>query len=254
MARESDVAEVEWKILNEIENSQKTSQRGLSRKMNLALGAVNFHLKRLVRKGYIKMKTMPPNRVVYFVTPSGISRKARLTYEYMVGTLAFYREARERSRRLFWQLEQEGIRRVAFLGARDLAEICYLSLQETGVELVGIYDDGRAGEDFLGRWGQAESDRYVTTRDLATYAITKDVEAGRGSPAGGAWLSFAHVPEGELRAASGPVIDRLAANGIDLTRDAVEVSPSSAGTARVTHHPCRWAAPRRADRLVRGAA
>jgi succinate dehydrogenase / fumarate reductase, flavoprotein subunit len=80
-------------------------------------------------------------------------------------------------------------------------------------------------EEFLGRWGQAEEGRYVVTRDLATYAITKEVEAGRGSPAGGAWLSFTHVPEAELRAAFGPVIDRLAANGIDLTRDAIEVSP-----------------------------
>lgn len=158
MARESDVAEVEWKILNEIENSDKTTQRSLSRKMNLALGAVNFHLKRLVRKGYVKMKAMPPNRAIYFVTPSGISRKARLTYEYMVGTLAFYREARERSGELFRRLKQEGIRKVAFLGARDLAEICYLSLQETGLELVGIYDDGRAGESFLGRRVQPEEE------------------------------------------------------------------------------------------------
>ena len=82
-----------------------------------------------------------------------------------------------------------------------------------------------AMEEFLGRWGQAEDGRYAVTRDLATYAITKEVEAGRGSPAGGAWLSFTHVPEGELRAAFGPVIDRLAANGIDLTRNAIEVSP-----------------------------
>ena len=67
--------------------------------------------------------------------------------------------------------------------------------------------------------------RYVVTRDLATYAIPKEVEAGRGSPAGGAWLSFRHVPEAELRAAFGPVIDKLLANGIDLTRQDVEVAP-----------------------------
>lgn len=83
-----------------------------------------------------------------------------------------------------------------------------------------------AMEDFLDRWGgDAENGKYSTTRDLATYAITKEAEAGRGSPSGGAWLSFTHVPEGELRGAFGPVIDRLAANGIDLTRDAIEVSP-----------------------------
>jgi succinate dehydrogenase / fumarate reductase, flavoprotein subunit len=67
--------------------------------------------------------------------------------------------------------------------------------------------------------------RYVLTRDLATYAITREVEAGRGSPAGGAYLSFQHVPEAEIRRAFGPVVDRLAANGIDLSRRAIEVAP-----------------------------
>lgn len=66
---------------------------------------------------------------------------------------------------------------------------------------------------------------YKLTRDLATYAITKEVEAGRGTPSGGAYLSFRHVPEAELRRAFGPVIDRLAANGIDLNQQDVEVSP-----------------------------
>jgi succinate dehydrogenase/fumarate reductase flavoprotein subunit len=66
---------------------------------------------------------------------------------------------------------------------------------------------------------------YVLTRDRATYAISKEVEAGRGSPAGGAYLSFQHVPDAELRRAFGPVIDRLAANGIDLTKQLVEVAP-----------------------------
>lgn len=81
------------------------------------------------------------------------------------------------------------------------------------------------GEEFADRYGQAESGNYVLARDLATYAILKEVEAGRGSPAGGAFLSFTHVPEAMLRAAFGPVIDRLAKNGIDLTKTAVEVSP-----------------------------
>jgi succinate dehydrogenase/fumarate reductase flavoprotein subunit len=67
--------------------------------------------------------------------------------------------------------------------------------------------------------------RYVMTRDLATYAITREVEAGRGSPAGGAYLSFQHVPEAEIRSAFGPVVDRLAANGIDLAERPVEVAP-----------------------------
>ena len=74
--------------------------------------------------------------------------------------------------------------------------------------------------------GPTRSDgKYVLTRDKATYAIFKEVEAGRGSPAGGAYLSFQHVPEAELRRNFGPVIDTLAANGIDLTKGPIEVAP-----------------------------
>jgi succinate dehydrogenase/fumarate reductase flavoprotein subunit len=81
------------------------------------------------------------------------------------------------------------------------------------------------GEEFVEHYGGTDSGRYVVTRDLATYAITKEVEAGRGSPHGGAWLSFRHIPEATLRDAFGPVIDKLGKAGIDLTRDDVEVSP-----------------------------
>ncbi len=81
------------------------------------------------------------------------------------------------------------------------------------------------GEEFTSRYGSDEDGKYVLTRDLATYAITKEVEAGRGSPHGGAYLSFEHCSETALREAFGPVIDRLAANGIDLTAMPVEVAP-----------------------------
>lgn len=82
------------------------------------------------------------------------------------------------------------------------------------------------GEEFVERYGHAaETKRYTVTRDAATYAILKEVEAGRGSPAGGAWLSFRHVPEETLREAFGPIIRKLAAAGIDLTKQMIEVAP-----------------------------
>ena len=83
----------------------------------------------------------------------------------------------------------------------------------------------RDNDEFTSRYGTAEDGKYILARDLATYAITKEVEAGRGSPHGGVYLSFEHRSEAELRAAFGPVIDRLAANGIDLTKTPVEVAP-----------------------------
>ncbi len=80
-------------------------------------------------------------------------------------------------------------------------------------------------EEFIDRYGGEDHGKYTATRDLATYAICREVEAGRGSPHGGAYLSFTHIPEPELRAAFGPVIDRLMRNGIDLKTMPVEVSP-----------------------------
>jgi len=95
------------------------------------------------------------------------------------------------------------------------------------------------GREFLADYGVAEQGRYYAARDIACYAIVKEVEAGRGSPAGGVFLSFRHVPEARLREAFGPVIDRLLANGIDLTRQPVEVSPIAhyhMGGIRVDEH------------------
>jgi succinate dehydrogenase/fumarate reductase flavoprotein subunit len=80
-------------------------------------------------------------------------------------------------------------------------------------------------EEFTQHYGVAEDGKYVITRDVGSYAILKEVEAGRGSPHGGVYLSFQHCPESALRESFGPVIDRLAANGIDLTKMPVEVAP-----------------------------
>ena len=107
-----------------------------------------------------------------------------------------------------------------------------------------------AGEEFVHRYGGEDEGRYVTTRDIISYGITKEAEAGRATPGGGVFLSFEHLGERELRDAFGPVIDRLAANGIDLTQRPVEVSPIAhyhMGGVRVdeemaTHVPGLYAA------------
>jgi len=80
-------------------------------------------------------------------------------------------------------------------------------------------------EEFIDRYGGEDFGKYTAMRDLASYAILKEVEAGRGSPHKGAYLDFRHIDERDLRAAFGPVIDRLLKNGIDLTKTPVEVGP-----------------------------
>src|SRR5688572_25973782 len=81
--------------------------------------------------------------------------------------------------------------------------------------------------EFVDRYGAVDSGKYTATRDIAAYAILKEVEAGRGTPHAGAYLDFRHIPEKQLRGAFGPVIDRLLTNGIDLTKTPVEVGPTA---------------------------
>jgi DNA-binding MarR family transcriptional regulator len=63
------------RLMGEIDRNGNYTQRELSSRLNLSLGLVNTFLKRLVNKGYFKVKTMPANRVKYFLTPKGVARK-----------------------------------------------------------------------------------------------------------------------------------------------------------------------------------
>jgi DNA-binding MarR family transcriptional regulator len=137
------------KLLEEIDKDETPSQRDLSRKLNISLGLVNSFIKRLAQKGYCKVTSIPKNRVRYLLTPKGAAEKTRLTYTYIHHSVVFYRDARHKVRQLFNDLTGEGVRRICFYGVSDLAEIAFLSMQETPIQLVGVIDDDKAGQTFL---------------------------------------------------------------------------------------------------------
>jgi len=137
-------------ILEEVGNEHVPSQRELARKLNISLGLVNSFVKRLAHKGYFKVSTIPKNRVMYVLTPKGAAEKTRLTYLYIRYSYHFYKGARQKLCRVFKELTELGVRRVVFYGANDLAEIAFISLQETPIKLTAVVDDLKAGKNFLG--------------------------------------------------------------------------------------------------------
>jgi len=137
------------KILEKVANDGTPSQRDLARDLNISLGLVNSFIKRLAKKGYFKIGHLPKNRVRYILTPRGIAEKSRLTYEYIQYSFKFYKDARQKLRDLYAELETQGVRCIVFYGAGDLAEIAYLSLQQSCIELVAVVDDGRVGNNFM---------------------------------------------------------------------------------------------------------
>ena len=137
------------KILEKVDNDGAPSQRDLARDLNISLGLVNSFIKRLAKKGYFKIGHLPKNRVRYILTPRGIAKKSRLTYEYIQYSFRFYKDARQKLWNLYAELETQGVRRIVFYGAGDLAEIAYLSLQQSCIELEAVVDDSRVGSNLM---------------------------------------------------------------------------------------------------------
>ncbi len=136
-------------ILEEIHNNHSPTQRDLARKLNISLGLVNSFMKRLARKGYLKITTIPRNRVRYILTPKGFAEKSRLTYEFIQYSFHFYKEALRNIQDLLKEFEKRGVKKVVFYGASDLAEIAFISLKATDIKFTGIVDDLKEGSKFL---------------------------------------------------------------------------------------------------------
>lgn len=136
-------------LLEEIAKEETLSQRDLSKRMGIALGLVNSYVKNMISKGCIRVTSFPRNRYKYLLTPKGITEKSRLTYQHLHYFTNLYTTARRDFRELFSKLEKNGVKKVVFCGADEVAEIAYLSLQETNIELVGVvYADGDANRFF----------------------------------------------------------------------------------------------------------
>jgi DNA-binding MarR family transcriptional regulator len=138
------------RILEELAGNDSLTQRDLSSRLGMALGLANSYLKNLAAKGFITIKSIPPRRYAYFLTPKGFTEKTRLTYHLLQDYTRIYREARRNLKMLFSDLRAQGIRRVVFAGADEVAEIAYITLQETDIELAGVVDDELAGATFFG--------------------------------------------------------------------------------------------------------
>lgn len=136
------------KILTAIGEGHNFTQRGLAGTLGIALGLTNLYLKRLARKGYIKITTIPQNRLHYFLTPKGLARKSRLTYEYMAFSLHLYRQVRENLRKALEGPRLRESQRIALYGTGEAAEVAYLTLKEMGIEPVAVYGNGPSA--FLG--------------------------------------------------------------------------------------------------------
>jgi len=144
----------ELEILTAIGEGRPLSQRALAERVGIALGLVNLYLRRLSRKGYVKITEFPTKpaarkRLRYLLTAKGLTEKSRLTYEHMLYSLHLFRRTRETLRGSLALMAGRGMKRVALYGPGEAAELAYLTLKEFGLEPIGVFA-ATAGGEFLG--------------------------------------------------------------------------------------------------------
>ena len=132
-------------LLEHIESDPDITQATLADQLGVAVGTVNWHLKRLIDKGYIKVKRAQRRKLRYIITPQGIALRARLTVDYIERNLSLYRHTRSRVADLIERVRQQGYDHIILdgelQGPEDIMDICKLSCIEQGIQIV---EDGQA--------------------------------------------------------------------------------------------------------------
>jgi DNA-binding MarR family transcriptional regulator len=123
-------------VLESIERDPDVTQASIATQLDVAVGTVNWHLKRLIEKGYVKIKRANRKKLRYIITPEGIAFRALLTVDYVEQQFLLYRKTRQRVKEYILQVRQAGFDRISVLGESDVADICRLTCMEQGIEVV----------------------------------------------------------------------------------------------------------------------
>jgi len=141
----------ELKLLEQIESDPDVSQATLADQLGVAVGTVNWHLKRLIAKGYVKVKKLQRRKLRYLITPEGIAFRARLTIHYIETSMRLYHRVREQVMEQLESVQNAGYSHVVVQGDGDIADICRLTCLEKGIMTIETRTDEKISiqEDHL---------------------------------------------------------------------------------------------------------
>jgi len=141
MEKEFTPSKADLTILEHIEKEPDTTQATLANRLGVAVGTINWHLKRLIEKGYVKVKRAQRKKLRYIITPEGIALRARLLVDFIHSSMEMYRLVRNRSSEAIQNLQHAGWNQARVIGEGDVAEILKLTCLEHGMKIV---NDGNA--------------------------------------------------------------------------------------------------------------
>src|SRR4030066_1810951 len=109
---ETPEATREMILLEQIEKDPNIPQASLATHLGVAVGTVNWHIKRMIAKGYVKVKRAERRKLRYIITPEGITFRAHLTIDYIEQSFLLYRNIRKRVRERLVDVKHSGFDQV----------------------------------------------------------------------------------------------------------------------------------------------
>ncbi len=126
----------ELTLLEQIENDPDVNQSTLATQLGVAVGTVNWHIKRLIAKGALKVSRAERKKLRYIITPEGLALRARLAVDYVERSFSVYRRTRQKVKDHLTKVRNAGYVRVRIVGSGDVADICKLTCIEQGITVV----------------------------------------------------------------------------------------------------------------------
>ncbi len=126
----------ELSLLEQIESDPDVNQSTLATQLGVAVGTVNWHLKRLIAKGAVKVSRAERKKLRYIITPEGLALRARLAVDYVERSFSVYRNIRKKVKDNITKIRKAGYDRVRIIGTGDVADICKLTCIEQGIQIV----------------------------------------------------------------------------------------------------------------------
>ena len=159
--------DIERRLLEAIEHDADTTQANLAAQLGVAVGSVNWYLKRLIRKGYVKVTHLQRRKLKYFLTPQGLALKAELTSEYMKTSLRVYRRLRYEAQEALRAIQEAGFEVLQLSEDNEAAEILRLTCLEHSVKVLSRVAEGVPrvdvdGTGFVIHWPDETGEQFDT--------------------------------------------------------------------------------------------
>ncbi len=149
-----DIKQHEYDLLNEIGQDPMVTQASLSNRLGIAVGSVNWYIKRLIHRGWVKVSHLDRTRLKYDLTSEGMGVFTQRALLYARDSLKIYGQFRKRAKILAKELKEKGVHQVNVEGDDEVVDILRLTCIEEGIHIA---------EDSTGVLVKAEGQEYKVT-------------------------------------------------------------------------------------------